>query len=57
MTHATAPRSARTLTQAHPTMSCIRLVIMFHELFTEPRQGTQCHQQVPFTHSDTLYIF
>jgi len=26
MTHATAPRSARTLAQARPTMSCIHLV-------------------------------
>jgi len=26
MTHATAPRSACTFAQAHPTMSCIRLV-------------------------------
>jgi len=27
MTHATAPRSARTLAQARPTMSCIHLVV------------------------------
>ena len=27
MTHATAPRSARTLAQARPTMSCIHLVL------------------------------
>ena len=28
MTHATAPRSARTLAQARPTMSCIHLVVL-----------------------------
>ena len=30
MTHAIAPRSARTLAQARPTMSCIHLVIYIY---------------------------
>ena len=35
MTHATAPRSARTLAQARPTMSCIHLVIVYVGVYSK----------------------
>ena len=35
MTHATAPRSARTLAQARPTMSCIHLVVIIVVVFVK----------------------
>ena len=47
MTHATAPRSARTLAQARPTMSCIHLVmicpVMEFELYSCAAQALHKH--------------
>jgi len=42
MTHATAPRSARTLVQARPTMSCIHLVRTSTRTYGHTLQDPHC---------------